>query len=214
MFYPEATVQSQYAASPTIRALVDGFNDEIDPRADIGLFREKIFDVLTAEGVGLDIWGRIVALPRSIHVTDNSYWLGFRYSLLQTFGHGVFWNDLENVDNFEVEDAAYRALIMWKAAANISTADAAALNKLLNILFPGRNCYVLETGVMALRVVTEFAIESFYRSFFLQYGLIAKGAGVEVNWLEVPMPTLGFAGTGLYPFNEGLFFSGTLIEYQ
>ena len=52
-----ATIQSQYAASPTITALVEGFNHWIDPRSEIELFFDKVFNPRTAEGIGLDIWG-------------------------------------------------------------------------------------------------------------------------------------------------------------
>lgn len=71
------TVQSQYAASPTIRALVDGFNAGVDPRNDIKLFYDRIFNPATAQGVGLDIWARIVGVERNVYVEEVEKNFGF-----------------------------------------------------------------------------------------------------------------------------------------
>lgn len=77
MIYPEATVQSQYAASPTIRALVDGFNKGVDPRADEQLFFDRIFNPATAQGIGLDIWARIVGVERNVYIDRIDKNFGF-----------------------------------------------------------------------------------------------------------------------------------------
>jgi hypothetical protein len=77
MLYPDATIQSQYAASPTITALVEGFNAQIDPRSEVQTFYDRIFNPRTAEGVGLDIWARIVGVERNIYVEDLSENFGF-----------------------------------------------------------------------------------------------------------------------------------------
>ena len=91
MQYPDETIQSQYAASPTITALVTAFNTRIDPSADIQLFFDCIFNVATAQGIGLDWWGRIVGVERNIRVSVGE-WLGFYGSGLLPFDQGVFYN--------------------------------------------------------------------------------------------------------------------------
>ena len=48
-----ATIQSQYACSPKIMALAQGFADLIDPEADLQLFYDKVFNIDTAQGVAL-----------------------------------------------------------------------------------------------------------------------------------------------------------------
>ena len=50
-------IQSQYAASVRVLALAEGFQLRLDPTEDIDLFYNKIFNILTAEGPGLDAWG-------------------------------------------------------------------------------------------------------------------------------------------------------------
>ena len=61
-----ATIQSQYAASPRMVELITRFAALIDPTADVELMVEKMVDPMTAEGWGLDVWGRIVALDRRL----------------------------------------------------------------------------------------------------------------------------------------------------
>lgn len=209
--WQDKTVQSQYSASPTILKLIENFRFAVSPSCDTSLFYQVIFDVDTAEGVGLDIWGRIVGVTRSVTVSAEDY-LGFYGSLLKPFNQAQFWLNAAESDQYQLTDLAYRRLIMWKALANISTADAATLNKLLALLFQNsKPVYVLETGIMAIRLVIEFELEPYQRAILRTYGLFAKGAGVGLEWLEVPTPVLGFAGSGLAPFNQAPFFMGSLV---
>lgn len=209
--WQDETVQSQYSASPTILKLVKNFRFAVSPSCDISLFYQMIFDVETAEGVGLDIWGRIVGVTRAIKVSAEDF-LGFYGSLLEPFGQAPFWLNVAQSDQYSLTDIAFRRLIMWKALANISTADAATLNKLLALLFQeAEPVYVLETGIMVIRLVVEFELKPYQRAILRTYGLFAKGAGVGFEWLEVPTPVLGFAGSGFAPFNQAPFFQGSLV---
>ena len=213
MQYPDETIQSQYAASPTITALVEAFNTRIDPSADIQLFYDYMFNVATAQGIGLDWWGRIVGVTRSIRVSTGE-WLGFYGSGLLPLSQGVFFNGQTETGIYTLSDDAFRQLIFWKALANISTADAATLNSLLARMFPGRPIYIIETGPMQVRLVVETELQPFERAILENYGLIALGAGVGLDWLEVPTPVLGFSGTGLAPFGQAPFYNGSLVSFS
>ncbi len=72
MINVERTVISQYGQSPTIRALIDSMNDSIDPRADLDAFYRAYWNVDTATGPGLDIWGRIVGVRRLLRVDGGT----------------------------------------------------------------------------------------------------------------------------------------------
>ena len=205
------TIQSQYAASPHIMALLVNKAALADPGKDLMLYYDGIFNPKTAQGVGLDIWGRIVGAPRTIDVEDKR-WFGFKQGQLQPFNQGVFWKGEKAYTAYDMTDEDYRTLIFWKAAANIASAEAPALNLLLQRLFPGRTCYVIELAPMHIRVVTRVGLSEIHLAIFRKYGLIAKGAGIGVSWLDVPGDVLGFAGTGLAPFNQAPFFSGGIIN--
>lgn len=209
MLQPGETIQSQYAASPAIRALAESARVRIAPDADIELFYQSIFHISTAEGAGLDIWGRILGIGRKVDITELTDFFGFLGSDNEPFDQAPFWNGNDQPTGvYELEDEAYRQLLFWKAMANIATADAASLNHLLQGLFPGRNIVVYETGPMALDLLLYFPLEPWERTILKNYGLIAKGAGVELNWVEIPYPVFGFNEAGYDPFDSEPFWDG------
>lgn len=202
-----ATVQSQYAASPTIVELVNIFADTLLPGTDITLFFRDVFDIMTARGWGLDNWGRILGIGRVLQVADDQVF-GFMGSELLPFDQGTFYAG-GVTQAYPLTDPAYRELLLIKALANISSADAATLNLLMSKLFPGQKAYVLEVGIMSVRFVFEFFLKPYQRSIFNTPGLLTRGAGVGAEWLEVePQSTFGFAGSNMQPFDQGTFFRG------
>ena len=72
----QQTILSQYDASPTLLSMIESFNDAIDPTANIAAFYENIWNVNTANGYGLDVWGQIVGVSRYLQVSASNY-LGF-----------------------------------------------------------------------------------------------------------------------------------------
>lgn len=206
---PGETVQSQYAASATIRALIESARVRIAPDADIELFYKECFDIETCRGVSLDNWGRILGIGRNIDVEDTGEWFGFEEADYEPFDQAPFWDGNDRTQNVRLADDAYRQLLMWKALANISTADAASLNNLLQGLFEGKEVVVHEVGVMAIELYIYFPLEPFERAILREYGLFARGAGVGFNWTEIPLPVFGFGeGEGWEPFDQAPFWNG------
>ena len=204
-------IQSQYAASPRMQALFQAMAKRIDPKADIVLFYQKIFDPDTAEGVGLDIWGRIVGATREIAI-NNTDFFGFALSLLDPMNVSPFYNDAGASGEYRMADNAYREMIFYKAMANISGETMREINALLNALFTRIHgdiegkCFVLETDVMEIRAVFLFYLTPFEKAMLEKYSLLNRGAGVGFNYFQVdPDTVFGFAGTELQPFNHGVF---------
>lgn len=217
MLYPEATVQSQYAASPTIRALVDGINAQLDPRADIKLFFDMIYNPRTARGVGLDYWARIVGVERNIYVEELGENFGFYITGTQEWepwDQGVFYEP-ENVKrgSYRIDDESLRKFIFWKALANISTADCYTLNRLLTKLFDSP-VIVTEAGVMQIRITTTRPLEPWQRAVMIQYGMFGKPCGVGYEFWTIETPVLGFVvdGDNYAPLGQAPFFSGTMEQ--
>lgn len=204
------TIQSQYGASPHIRGIVAAFAQSIDPNADIDLFYRKIFDLDTAEGVGLDIWGLIVGAPRYMEIEPQDYF-GFNGSLLMPFGRGPFYETDHLSNYYKLDDAAYRRLIYYKALSNISESSAESQNRLLRLLFAdeveaGNTLYIVPNGRMKIRAVFEFLLQPIDYAIFKAYGLLNRGAGVGWDFYQIqPGETFGFSGSGLQPFNQGVF---------
>ena len=198
------TIQSQYSASPKIREIIGRFVRRIDPTPDIDLFYKEIFDLDTARGIGLDIWGEIVDIPRFIIINPGDFF-GFHGSLLHSFNQEPFFNT-GATEFYRLEDEPYRRLIYYKAMANIADSTIPTLNRLLQFLYNDSGVYVLETGVMTIRVVFEQLINPYENAIFNNYALLAKGAGVGWELYQVPVShTFGFAGSRLQPFNQGTF---------
>ena len=65
-------IQSQYAGSPRLKALTVTCWSLLNPESSIGLMYEHMIDPWTADGAGLDVWGRIVATARRIYAAGES----------------------------------------------------------------------------------------------------------------------------------------------
>ena len=64
----QKTIISQFANSPTIVGLVTNMNAYIDQTANFQSFYDFVWNVNTAQGFGLDIWGRILGVSRNLQI--------------------------------------------------------------------------------------------------------------------------------------------------
>lgn len=202
-------ILSQYAASPRILGLLVRKAALLDPGKDLMLWYDGIFNPKSAQGVGLDIWGRIVGIGRMLWM-QNTEFFGFAHQLMENFDQAPFWNESLAQGQFRLTDEAYRFLIFYKAVANIGESTMEAINSLLNLLFetehgPG-SCYVLESGVMEIRAVFSFYLTGYEQALLSQYGLLDRPAGVLFSWYQHdPQEMFGFAGQNLQNFDNGIF---------
>ena len=198
------TIQSQYSSSPHIMGIVEAFRQEIDPTADILDFFIKYFDPRTARGIGLDIWGIIVGIGREIEVADTDFF-GFYGSDLTPFDNSPFYYE-GATKIYKLQDEAYRELIFLKAYANISDATMPNIKYLLNELL-GEKVVAIQVDVMQIRVIfLSYDIEPYSIAILKQYGLLNLGAGVGWEYYIIdPEQTFGFDGSGLQPFDQGIF---------
>lgn len=210
------TVISQYANSPTLVQLVDFMLQDIDPEADLDAFYDYVWNVLTAQGFGLDIWGRIVGIGRQLNIPGAVNNLGFSEGPTgQPFGQAPFYIGTPASTVYTLADDAYRTLILVKALSNISDCTAPSLNRALQLLFAGRGrAYVVDTGQMQMRYVFEFTLLPFEMAILTQSGALARPAAVLAQVLSADLPsTFGFSeATGYQPFGQGVFFSSTGLQ--
>lgn len=209
----ERTIISQYAASPTLVRLITDMNQYVDQRANFDAFYNFVWNVDTAVGFGLDIWGRIVGVGRLLRLPSNDPIFGFENSDIpadwEPFNQGVFFPGDQATQSFLLPDDAYRTLILTKALSNIVATNAPSLNQLLRNLFPGRGkCYVQDLGSMRMRFVFEFSLSNTEYAILTQSGALPHPAGVAYSVVVIPTATLfGFAEAGTYrPFDFGVFY--------
>lgn len=203
------TVLSQYANSPVLMQLVQNMNDYIDPSSNIDAFFDLVWNVATAKGIGLDIWGRIVDVPRQLQITDTSARFGFTSPSMAPFDQAPFNGGGTDTATYNLSDTAYRTLIMAKALANISATTAPAINQLLRNMFAGRgDAYVVDLGGMAMKYVFSFFLQPYEVAIVQQANVLPRPAGVSFSYSASAVDkTFGFAeaGSGAYPFGEGTY---------
>lgn len=144
------TVISQYGNSPRILGVIESFADCMDQSVNIDAFYNKMWNIDTAEGYGLDVWGRILGVGRALAVDAGDYFGFEEPSDVSEVGWGQepWYAGPPTTNNYLLTDDAYRVLLLAKAAANICDGGIQAINRLLMNLFPGRgNAYVLDGAI-------------------------------------------------------------------
>jgi hypothetical protein len=179
---PEQTVISQYANSPSLRQLVANLNDHIDPKVNIDAFFDLVMNLQTAQGFGLDVWGRIVGVGRVLSIASGEY-LGFEEAAdpsLMGFNQAPFFGGGSATANYALSDSGYRVLIIAKALANICDCSVPAINTVLNTLFPDRGiCYVKDNHDMTMTYHFEFDLTPVEVSIVVNSGVLPRPAGVS-----------------------------------
>lgn len=175
-------VLSQYANSPVILALLDAWGSALDQRENMDRFYRYVWNVETAQGYGLDVLGRIVGVRRVLYIPTVEDYLGFKQDTsAKPFGYGIWYNGSNTTANFALSDAAYRRLILAKAALNLTDASIPAINQILLALFPDYgNCYVRDDGGMHITYVFSEPLTSVDYAIVGQSGVLPKPAGVSV----------------------------------
>lgn len=175
------TILSQYGNSPTILGLIESFSECLDPTYDIDNFYDVVFNILTAVGFGLDIWGRILGVGRVFPI-DNTTYLGWEGSNNVGWNQGIWWDGVANTTNFSLSDDSYRRLLLAKAMSNITDGSIPSINAILQALFPGRgNAYVVDHADMTMTYTFGFALTPVDRTIVVNSGVLPNPTGVAVN---------------------------------
>jgi Protein of unknown function (DUF2612) len=186
-FDPWTTIISQYADSPILDSYILAFNSAVDQTENLDNYYDMIWNVLTAVGYGLDVWGRIVGLAggRTVAIPASAIaYLGFDEASgsWTGFGQGGFYSGGTLTNNFVLADADFRRLILAKAASNICSGSIQAINAILLALFPNRGvCYVADGQNMSLTYTFAFPLTAVDLAIIDTTGVLPNPAGVVVN---------------------------------
>ncbi len=213
-FHIDATVQSQYAASPHIVALVEAFWDSLNPDADLELIYNKMVNPLTAEGFGLDVWGRIVAIGREYLSadTENPYWgyeppTGVTNDRMRNFGHAPYYKLING--KVQLTDSAYRTYIMLKAMMNIGDSTLSSLNYMIHYMFPNDQIAVVHPDTMTLRLVVQSNISQSDLDALLNLPWLPTGVGLEIY--RIGSDVWGLEGSGLGTLDNSNFITADVV---
>ena len=183
-----ATLISQFANSPTLLRLIQNMAAYIDQSQNFANFYNFVWNVDTAQGFGLDIWGKIVNVSRLLQIPITARYVGFQDGTgpgtgtdVEPFSEkGSWYVPAAATQSYLLQDGPYRQLILTKALANIVNTTVPAFNKLLQNLFPGRgNPYVVTSGTMAMTFYFDFALTPIELAILQQSGAVPVPPGVS-----------------------------------
>ena len=177
----KSTEISQYANSPIILALIEKFNDAIDPSNLLDNFYNNVWNLETAGSYGLDLWGKRVGISRVVYLPNiTTEYVGFdeAHSWL-SWGFAQWWggDQTGTSQKYILSDTEYRILIKAKAAANISDCSIKSINYIIQSLF-GSNSYVVDNGDMTMTLVFITPLNLTQLSILLQSDVIPRPMGV------------------------------------
>ena len=180
-----AAIQPQYAHTIRLKGLCQAIHDALDATPEIEALFRCVANPATAHGIFLDWLGDRVGVTRLLSFRDSTV---------------------------RLEDEDFRFLIMLKALGNISGSSIETINDLLSRLL-SMPVWVVDTGDMTMDVHILGAITPTRAAIFRAYGVPNRPAGVlaRIFVINPDDGLLGFQGSGLLPFNEGLFFQKTSI---
>jgi len=182
------TVISQYANSPRILGLIDLFFAYLDPTPLLNELYNKLWNIDTAEGYGLDVWGRIVGVGRVLQVAQSRFF-GFADAThdFDPWNQSPYYSGQGFTSNYALTDEAYRQLILAKALANITDGSIPALNRILQLLFGAQGkAYVTDPGGMAMTYTFEFQPTPVQLAILTQSGVFPRPTGVAVSIVTPP----------------------------
>jgi hypothetical protein len=188
-FNYEDTILSQFANSPVILSLIGSFSAAVNPSVNIDALYANIWNVLTAVGYGLDVWGRIVGVSRVLQVSAGQ-WLGFEEAndgTVETpFNVAPFYNGTSTTSNYALTDDVFRQLILAKAYANISNGSIPSINQILMTLFGSSGeCWCTDGQNMAMTYTFEFELSPVQYAIVAQSGVLPRPSGVQLNIIQL-----------------------------
>jgi len=164
--------------------------ESLDQTANFSGLFDLIWNVDSAEGVGLDVWGRIVGVNRVLTVSSAKFF-GFEEQspTVDDFGPGgvsPFYSGQSASSNFALTDEAYRQLIFAKALANICDGSILAINQILLSLFGNSGvCYVTDNQDMTMTYTFLFFLNPVQEAIISQSGVLPKPVGVAANIVQI-----------------------------
>jgi len=185
----QTTLYSQYANSPVILQWLDYFSQWIDVNQCIDTWYDMLWNVDTAVGYGLDVWGRIVGVNRVIPIVTTQY-LWFDEANEATYGNAfnnAIWYAGQSIgsSSYALSDEAFRLMILAKAAANIWDGSIPGLNKILHLLFPGQIAYCTDGQDMTMTYTFNWILNPVQQSVVQNGNVLPRPCGVKATIVQL-----------------------------
>ena len=168
-------------------SILDTFAQSVDQTENIDNFYDFVWNILTAQGYGLDVWGRIVGVERVLAIAPTKY-LGFAEATTLSadpYNQSPMYTGEVLTANYALTDPAYRQLILAKAAANIWDGSILGINAILRMLFPGQIAYCTDGQDMTMTYYFAFILNPVQVAIAVASGVLPRPAGVSASYVQV-----------------------------
>lgn len=188
MLNPAQTIITQYQTSPILNAVLTDLNANLDPTANLLNFYGAVWNVTTASGYGLDVWGRIVGVTRNLQSLSTYSYFNFNGVPGATpFGVHVFYagSALTGAVQITLSDASFRQLILLKALANTTDCSVPQINAILAGLYGDQGvCYVIDNEDMSFTYRFKFSLTTTDAALLYNSGVLPRPAGVTYSIVQ------------------------------
>lgn len=202
----QQSVISQYANSPKLMQLVQNLNTYFNPSALFNQFYNQVWNINTAVGYGLDVWGRILGVSRVLLVSNGGYFgLTGTGGAIAASGDALgggpsttpalnpLYSGQPTSGNYALTDPAYRTLLLAKALFNICNGAIPAINQVLINLFlasvPGRTGNAFCTDNLNMSMTYTFTVRPLLTpvevAIITQSGALPKPTGVSNTLVQL-----------------------------
>lgn len=197
---------SQYANSPKYVALYNGLTELFNNAKTIEDWYNVVFNIKTASGFGLDVWGNILNQGRL-----------FLYEDLNGNPASIYLQGAQTVDGVaytaQQTEELYRTVLFLTAMGYITNASLRSMNDMLLYYFADKGrCYCIPYGTMKLRVVFEFYVNGLEKAIYNTAFVSPTGVLLNYEYLQLQR-YFGFFVTGIQqedqPYlgsNQGPFY--------
>jgi hypothetical protein len=166
----------------------------LNPQYNIDSFFNNVWNIDTAVGWGLDVWGRIVGVTRVLQIATTSYF-GFTGPLGASgdpWNVSPFYSGESLTSNYVLTDNVFRVLILAKALANICNATIPAINQILINLFGPNgalpvagNSYCTDNQNMTMTYTFSSTLDPVQSAIIYQSGVLPRPCGVQATVVQM-----------------------------
>lgn len=180
-FDVKTTVISQYANSPNMRTLITAFSQWLNPNSNIQAFYWLVWNLYSAVGFGLNIWGRILQVSRYLQIPNVNQYFGFEGSNGAPFNLAPFYAGGSTSSLYELSDTTYLTLLIAKAFANLCRAAIPVLNQLAQMVFGTGQMCVLDLQNMQMSYVFAATPTAINLAIATNSGVFPRPNGVVLS---------------------------------
>ena len=182
----QKTLISQYANDPVMTALLTSVAENIDPSQDIENFYDYVWNVLSAQGFGLDIWGDIVGINRYLNVTGKFF--GFEEAgtlSADPFNQSPYYSGNLGKGVVALSDTVFRTLVLAKGAANVCNSSIISINALMDYIWSGRGgAWCTDGQNMTMTYTFNFTLTPVDLAI-IGTGVLPKPCGVSYTIVQI-----------------------------